>query len=191
MTWFARLAAVALGTLAVLGGVLWVDVVDRYVAVSEVRVTLWQHVGFADVVIPPITSDDQVVTVGILFRVGNPTEVPVEVTSISYRFYMDNLTDTRPFPDKDDTIFVAVGGFFASEAGETVPPRSVGLIWANMTVRGATQPETLQRLNLTFFGRYYPIIDAGLVYRVPGTAVVDRVVGLVFATEGGVLPRAP
>jgi len=38
-------------------------------------------------------------------------------------------------------------------------------------------------LNLTFGGRYFPIIDASLVYRVHGTSIVERVLGIEFVTS--------
>lgn len=190
MTWYGRAAAVVLVVLAVSGGILWIHVVDRYVAASDARARFGQNVGIAEVRIPPVTSSDQEVTVGVRFFIGNPSGIAIDIVQISYRFYMDNLTDTRAFPDKADSIFVASGGYFPSTDPAVVGPRSSLTMWINMTVRGANQPEAIERLNLTFNGNYYPIIDAGLVYRIHGTAIVDRVLGIVFVTEAGVPPSA-
>ena len=190
MRWFTRTAALVLGLLTILGSVVWVQIVDRYLDASEFRVEFPWNVGYKDVLLPPITSDDQIVTVGVLFQLANPSDIAIEVVSISYRFYMDNLTDTRPFVDKDESIFVAVGGYFAAERGQIVAAHSIVFLWANMTVNGLSQPQAFDRLNRTFNGRYYPIIDAGLVYRIPETKIVDRVLGIVFTTDRGVVPRA-
>jgi hypothetical protein len=187
--WPARLAALALALLLVAGGVLWVHVMNRYVEASRVQVEMPRNVGYADVVVPPITSADAPVTVGVLFWVRNPSGIAIEVLTISYQFYMDNLTDTRPFVDKDDTLFIAVGGYFAGEEGQIVPPHGEVFVWGNMTIRPTLQPDALDRLNHTFNGLYFPIINAGLIYRIPGTEIVDTVVGIWFVTQTGVPPR--
>ncbi len=101
----------------------------------------------------------------------------------------DNLTDTRPFAEKSASIFVVPGGFFPSGIGYVVGPHTTALVWGNATVFGATQPTQLKRLNLTFGGRYFPIIDASLVYRVHGTSIVERVLGIEFVTSIGVVPN--
>lgn len=185
-----RPAALVLALLAISGVVLWANVVNRYVEASRVQVELPGNVGFADVVIPPIVGNEDVVTVGVLFAVRNPSGIPIEVIAIPYRFFMDNVSDTRPFPDKDETIFVASGGYFASTSPAVVDPHAVALVWANMSVHRFSQPVALERLNRTFNGVYFPIIEAGLVYRIPGTEIVDSIVGIWFASETGVVPRA-
>ena len=46
------------------------------------------------------------------------------------------------------------------------------------------------RLNRTFYDppKYFPIIDAGMVYAIAGTSLVDRVLDIVFVTQSGVMP---
>ena len=190
MTWASRGAALALGVLASIGTIVWADVVDRYVDASELRLVLPGHVRFADIAIPPIASSDENVTVGVLAEVQNPTDIGIIVLSISYRFYMDNVSDTRPFEEKDKGIFVGLGGYFAEGSEGLVQPHSTARFWANITVRGSIQPTARERLNTTFNGRYYPIIDGNMEYRIAGTAVSDRVAGLFVAPAEGVEPRA-
>ena len=188
MRWFARVAAAVLALLAVLGGILWADVTGRYLAASEARVTLPDHVGYAGFRIPLVTAPDQRITVGVLFHVTNPSTVGVEIQTISFKFYMDDLSDTRPFVEKQNDIYVGAGGFFPQTDAPVVAPRGEAWVWANMTVDGGLQPDALIHLNRTFFGRYYPIVDAGMVYRIEGTTVVDRILGLVYVTQSGVSP---
>jgi len=192
MMWFERIAALSLAILSVLGVAVWVDLSNRYLAASEVRIALWSNVAYEDIRIPRITSDDQVVTIGVLFRVTNPTGIGVDVHRLSYQLYMDNLTDPRPFFDKRRDITVGVGGYYSSDGGILVAAHSSGFIWANLTVLGAVQPETMDRLNLTFNGKYYPIIVAEMVYRVAGTSVTGSVRGLqYFPPPTGVPPVEP
>ena len=189
MTWFAKAAAVFVAVLAVVGAVAWVDFVDRYVAASDARMQIPGNVGYHDVTIPAITSPDQNVTVGVLFELRNPSGIAIDIMHISYRLYMDNLTDTRPFAEKSASIFVVPGGFFPPGIGYVVGPHTTALVWGNATVFGATQPTQLERLNVTFGGHYYPIIDASLVYRVHDTSIVERVLGIEFPTpQGGIVP---
>src|SRR3989454_9885700 len=101
MTWFAKVAAVFLAVLAIIGAIVWVNFLDRYIAASDARMPIGGNVGYQNVTIPAVTSPDQNVTVG---------------------------------------------------------------------------------------GRYFPIIDASMVYRVHGTSIVERVVGIEFATSGGIVP---
>lgn len=190
MTWLTKAAAAFLVVLAVLGAVAWISLLDRYIAASDARVRLGDHIDFEEVRIPAIVSSEQEVTVGVRFFVGNPSGIAIDIVQISYRLYMDNLTDTRSFAEKADSIFVGTGGFFPSGKGYVVGPHTSASVWGNLTVFGATQPTAFARLNLTFSGRYYPIIDADLVFRIHGTTIVDRVVGIVFSTSGGVSPRA-
>ncbi len=189
MIWSSRIAAIALAILTVLGAILWVDLSSRYLAASEARVALWHNVAYEDIRIPLISSNDQLVTIGVLFRVTNPTSIGVEVLSLSYEFYMDDLLDPRPFFEKSRDIFIGVGGYYAAETGTLVAPHSDGFVWANLTVYGAAQPDTIERLNLTFNGRYYPILNGWMVYRVAGTSVKDRVLGISFLPPpSGVAP---
>jgi len=188
MSWHRRFAAVALVVLAVSGTILWAHIVDRYVAASDARATFWQNVGIVEVRVPTVTSPDQEVPVGVRFYFGNPSGIALEIIQISYRFYMDNLTDSRPLPDKADDIFVAAGGYFPTTNPAVVGSRSSLDLWTNLTVRGATQPEAIERLNMTFNENYYPIIDADVVYRIHGTTIVDRVLGIFFQPSTGVPP---
>src|SRR3989441_3534748 len=189
MTWYAKVAAVFLAVLAIIGGIVWVNFLDRYIAASDVRMQLGGNVGYANVSIPAVTSPNQNVTVGVLFFLRNPSGIAIDIMHISYRFYMDNLTDTRSFAEKSASIFVVPGGFFPPGIGYVVGPHSTATVWGNATVFGATQPTQLSRLNLTFGGRYFPIIDASLVYRVHGTSIVERVLGIEFVTSGGIVPH--
>lgn len=188
MTWFAKFAAVFLAALAIIGAVAWVNFLDRYIAASDARMQIPENVGYQVVTIPAITSPDQNVTVGVLFVLRNPSGIAIDIMHFSYRLYMDNLTDTRSFAEKSASIFVVPGGFFPPGIGYVVGPHATALVWGNATVFGVTQPTQLERLNLTFGGRYFPIIDAALVYRVHGTSIVERVLGIVFAPPGGIPP---
>src|SRR2546427_163181 len=152
------------------------------------RMQFGGHVGYQTVTTPAVTSPDQNVTVGVRFFLRNPSGIAIDIMHISYRFYMDNLTDTRSFAEKGASIFVVAGGFFPPGIGYVVGPHSTADVWGNATVFGETQPTQLARLNLTFGGRYFPIIDASMVYRVHGTSIVERVVGIEFATSGGIVP---
>lgn len=190
MTWFAKLAAVFLAALAIVGAIVWVNLLDRYIAASDARIQIGDNIGYENVTIPAITSPGQNVTVGVLFLLRNPSGIEVDIMHISYRFYMDNLTDTRSFAEREASIFVVTGGFFPPGIGYVVGPHTTASVWGNATVRGATQPTQLARLNLTFGGRYFPIIDASLVYRVHGTSIVERVLGIDFATQRGIVPDA-
>jgi len=190
MIWFAKVAAAVLAVLTVLGAVLWADVTERYLAASEARSVMAESVVYGEIRIPVVASADQRVLVGVRFHVTNPSPIAVEIRTISYEFYMDNLADTRSFTEKEDSIYVGAGGFFPQTGGPTIPARGDGWIWANMTVDGALQPEALAHLNRTFYGRYYPIVDAGLVYAITGTSIVDRVMGIRFVTQAGVVPYA-
>jgi hypothetical protein len=190
MTWFTKAAAMFLAVLAIVGGVTWVNFLDRYIAASDARMQIPGNVGYHDVTIPAITSPDQNVTVGVLFELRNPSGIAIDIMHISYRLYMDNLTDTRAFAEKSASIFVVPGGFFPpGPIGYVVGPHTTALVWGNATVFGATQPTQLERLNLTFGGHYFPIIDASLVYRVHGTSIVERVLGIEFVTSIGVVPN--
>src|SRR2546422_1604465 len=188
MTWFAKVAAVFLAVLAIVGAIVWVNFLDRYIAASDARMQIGGNVGYQNVTIPAVTSPDQNVTVGVRFFLRNPSGIAIDIMQISYRFYMDNLTDTRSFAEKGASIFVVAGGFFPPGIGYVVGPHSTADVWGNATVFGETQPTQLARLNLTFGGRYFPIIDASLVYRVHGTSIVERVLGIEFATSGGIVP---
>ena len=143
MIWFAKVAAAVLAVLTVLGGILWVDVTGRYLAASQARTLVGEAVSYADLRIPTIASEDARVTVGVLFHVANPSPIALEIRTISYKFYMDNLLDTRAFVEKADSIYVGSSGFFSDTEGQTVPAHGEGWIWANLTVDGALQPETL------------------------------------------------
>jgi hypothetical protein len=189
MTWFAKGAAVFLVALAVVGAVSWVNFLDRYIAASDARIRIPGNVGYRSVSIPAIVSPDQNVTVGVLFEIRNPSAIAIDIMHISYRLYMDNLSDTRSFAEKSASIFVVPGGFFPLGIGYVVEPHTTALVWGNATVFGATQPTQLERLNLTFGGRYFPIIDAALVYRVHDTSIVERILGIEFAPSGGIPPN--
>ncbi len=191
MIWFSKVAAVVLAVLAVLGTVLWADVTNRYLAASEARSVIGDAVSYADLRIPVITSAAQQVSVGILYRVVNRAPIAIEVRTLSYKFYMDNLADTRSFTQKADSIYVATSGYYPNLEGTVVPAHGEGWIWANLTVDGAANPEALDHLNLTFFGKYYPIVDTAMVYAIVGTSIVDRVMGIGFSTDTGVSPYAP
>jgi len=190
VNWLPKTAAIVLVALAVFGAVEWSNAVDRYIAASDARMRIGENVGYVNVTIPPVTSADQVVNIGVLFFVRNPSGIAVDVIQIQYRLWMDNLTDTRAFALKMNSIFVAPGGFLPPGDGLLIGPHASVGIWANATVQGATQPVALARLNVTFGGNYYPIIDATLVYRIHGTAIVDKVLGIVFITSTGVTPHA-
>ena len=187
MTWFAKVAAVFLVVLAVVGAVAWANFLDRYIAASDARMRIGDNVGYQSVTIPAITSPDQTVVIGVQFLLRNPSGIAIDILHITYRFYMDNLSDTRSFAEKSASIFVVAGGFFPP-AGYVVGPHTTASVWGNATVFGATQPTQLARLNLTFGGRYFPIIDASLVYEVQGTLIIERVLGIEFATSGGIVP---
>jgi hypothetical protein len=188
MIWYRQVGVIVLAALAVSGVVVWADVTDRYVAATELRLRVGDSIGYDAIHIPPIMDGDESVTVGVLFSIANPTGVGLQITQIAYQFYMDNLTDTRAFLEKADSIFVGRGGYFSQENPATFPARSTGNIWVNLTIEGDLQPVALSRLNLTFNGRYYPIIITEFVYRVQGTTVVDREVGIVFSTNSGLEP---
>lgn len=187
MTWFAKGAAVFLVAIAVVGAVAWVNFLDRYIAASDARMRIPENVGYQSVNIPAVTSPDQIVTIGVSFVLRNPSGIAIDIMHISYTFYMDNLTDTRSFAEKSASIFVVTGGFFPRVDYVVGPDTSV-TVWGNATVFGATQPTQLERLNRTFGGNYFPIIDASLVYRVHGTSIVERVLGIEFVTSIGVVP---
>lgn len=188
MIWYRQVGVVVLAGLAVSGGVVWAHVTDRYIAATDLRLRIGDSIGYEAVHIPRVTGPDEQVTIGVLFYVANPTGIGLELTQIAYQFYMDNLTDTRAFLEKADSIFVGRGGYFSQESPATFPARSTGGIWVNLTIQGDVQPVALSRLNLTFNGLYYPIIITEFVYRVQGTTIVDREVGVVFTTSTGVAP---
>ena len=190
MTWFSKLAAVTLAALAIVGVIAWVNLLDRYIAASDVRMQFGNNVAYESVTIPAITSPEQDVRIGVQFILRNPSAIAVDIMQIAYRFYMDNLTDTRSFAEKEESIFVVTGGFFPPGIGYVLGPHSTASVWGNATVHGATQPVQLAKLNLTFGGRYFPIIDASLVYRVDGTSIVERILGIEFVTSGGIVPDA-
>ncbi len=143
------------------------------------------NIGYSAVQVPRVTSPDQPVTIGVQFVVENPSGIGLVLTQISYQFYMDNLTDTRDFVEKEASIRVTRGGYFPQANPATVPARSTGMIWVNTTVEG----DALSRLNLTFNGLYFPIVIADFVYRIEGTTILDRLVGIVFSTSRGVEPH--
>src|SRR6266508_4901442 len=87
MTWFSKLAAVALASLAIIGVVVWVNLLDRYIAASDVRMQFGNNVAYESVTIPAITSPDQDVTIGVQFFFRNPSAIAVDIIHISYRFY--------------------------------------------------------------------------------------------------------
>ncbi len=188
MNWLPKAAAIVLVALAIFGAAEWSNAVDRYIAASDARMRIGENVGYVNVTIPPVTSATQVVNIGVLFLVRNPSGIALDVIQIQYRFWMDNLTDTRAFPLKANSIYVTSGGFFPGGDGLLVGPHASTGIWANATVQGMTQPAVLAKLNVTFGGNYYPIIDATLVYRIHSTAIVDKVLGIVFITSTGVRP---
>src|SRR2546425_13054189 len=171
-----------------MGGFVWWTFLVWCLAASGLRMQSGGSDAYANVSIPAVTSPNQNVTVGVLFFLRNPSGIAIDIMHISYRFYMDNLTDTRSFAEKSASIFVVPGGFFPTGIGYVVGPHSTATVWGNATVFGATQPTQLSRLNLTFGGRYFPIIDASLVYRVHGTSIVERVLGIAFVTSGGIVP---
>ncbi len=191
MIWYAKVAAGVLALLAVLGTVLWADVTERYLAATEARSAMGGAVEYEAIQVPAIVSADPRVSVGVLFRVTNPSSIAIEVRTISYKFYMDDLTDTRSWAEKEDYLYVGAAGYFPQTGGMTIAPRGEGHIWANLTVDGVLQPVALTHLNRTFFGKYYPIVDASMVYAIVGTSLVDRVDGIVFVTQTGVAPYAP
>ncbi len=192
MIWYAKVAAAVLAVLTILGTVLWVDVTNRYLATSEARSLMGGAVTYDAIQIPVITSTSQRVTVGLRFLVANPSPIAVQVRTISYKFYMDDLSDTRSFVEKADSIYVASGGIYPDLQGPTVPAHGDAYVWANLTVDGSVDAQAVAHLNRTFYDppRYYPIVVTDLVYAVVGTTIVDRVVGLVYVTQAGVAPYA-
>jgi len=191
MTWYRRVAVGALVVLALAGAILWAHVTDRYVAASDIRVRIWETVGIAEVRIPLIRETDASVTIGVRFVIGNPSRIGIEIQQISYRFYMDNLTDTRPFALKADSIFVGTGGYFPRGEAAIAAAGATAMVWANMTVLRGTDPAAFDRIQLSPDGKYYPIILGDMVYRIQGTAIVDRVLGIGFSTREGVAPYGP
>lgn len=187
MIWYRQVGVVTLAILAVSSLVAWVHVTDRYIAASD----LLQRVefGYKAIHIPNVTSPDQEVTVGVLYYVNNPSGIGLEITQISFQFFMDNITDGRAFVEKASSIFVDRGGFFPQGSPARFAPQALGLIWVNVTIRGDTDPVKVSRLNLTFNGLYYPIVITDFVYRVQGTTIVDRQVGLESRTDTGVAPH--
>ncbi|MFQ5870913.1 MAG: hypothetical protein ACE5IB_01980 [Candidatus Geothermarchaeales archaeon] len=184
-----QIAGGVLLILALLGLSIWSQVVVTYVAVSDAQVTIPAHVQILEVRIPKLTPEDSQATVGVLVGVENPSAISIIVFSITYAFYMDNLTDTRTFWEKERDIFVGTGGFYEGEGGFEVPARSARQIWANLTVDGDRQPQALERLNTSFSGRYYPILFATMLYRFPEMRMVGIVRGLSFSTFQGVVPN--
>src|SRR6266508_2666905 len=87
MTWFSKLAAVTLAALAIVGVIAWVNLLDRYIAASDVRMQFGNNVGYQSVAISAITSVDQDVTIGVQFFFRNPSAIAVDIIHISYRFY--------------------------------------------------------------------------------------------------------
>jgi len=141
MTWFAKVAAVFLAVLAIVGAIVWVNFLDRYIAASDARRQIGGNVGYENVTIPAVTSPDQNVTVGVRFFLRNPSGIAIDIMHISYRFYMDNLTDTRSFAEKGASIFVVAGGFFPPGVGYVVGPHSTGIVGERHGLRGdATDP---------------------------------------------------
>lgn len=187
MTWVAKAAAVFLVVMAIVGAVAWTNFLDRYIAASDARMRIPENVGYQSVSIPAIMSPDQNVTVGVRFFLQNPSGIAIDLQRITYNLFMDNLSDSRSFAEKSKSIFVVPGGFFPRVA-YVVGPHAFVTVWGNATVLGATQPTQLARLNLTFGGRYFPIIQASLVYRVDGTSIIESVLGIVFAPQGGIAP---
>src|SRR5712692_4713221 len=124
MTWFAKVAAIFLTVLAIVGAIVWVNFLDRYIAASDARMEIGGNVGYANVSIPAVTSPNQNVTVGVLFFLRNPSGIAIDILHISYRFYMDNPTDPRSFAEKSASIFVVTGGFFPPGIGYLVGPHS-------------------------------------------------------------------
>lgn len=183
-----QIAGGVLLTLAILGVFLWSQALGPYVAINDAQLNLPQHVHIVDVGIPELSSGESRATVGVLVRVENPTAFPIIVFRITYDLYMDNLTDTRSFWEKRDDIYVGVGGFHLDRGGFEVPAGRIRHIWANLTIDGERQASSLERLNTSFNGRYYPIVLATLQYRFPGTDMVESVLGLAFSTPLGVVP---
>jgi hypothetical protein len=190
MMWYRQAGVAVLAILGVAGVLAWVTVVDHYIATADLQTRIGDSIAFQFVNIPPVTRPDQRVTVGVRFAVDNPSGIGLEFTQITYQLFMDNLTDSRPFAEKAESIFVDRGGFFAQESPASFPARSTGGLWVNVTIDGSADPEDLSRLNVTFNGRYYPIVIAEFVYRAQGTMVTGRVIGLVFSTSGGIEPYA-
>src|SRR5437867_12877622 len=54
MTWFAKVAAVFLAVLAIIGAIVWVNFLDRYIAASDARMQIGGNVGYQNVTIPEI-----------------------------------------------------------------------------------------------------------------------------------------
>lgn len=183
-----EIAGATLLVLAIIGGSLWAQAVGAYVAINDARMSLPEHVAITEVRIPRVDPSDSQATVGVLVRVENPSAVPIIVFRITYDFYMDNLTDTRPFSEKMEDILVGPGGFYERLGGREVPAGSVRYIWANMTVDENVRPQSMDRLNTSFNGRFYPIVIGALQYRIPNTEMVESIRGLAFFTSGGVIP---
>src|SRR2546425_10639718 len=78
MTWYAKVAAVFLAVLAIIGGIVWGDFFGRYIAARGVRMQLGGNVGYAKLSIPAATSPNQKVTVGVPFFLPNPTGIAVD-----------------------------------------------------------------------------------------------------------------
>ncbi|MEE9236357.1 MAG: hypothetical protein V3U52_01000 [Thermoplasmata archaeon] len=184
-----QIAGGALLILAILGLFLWYNAVGSYLAINDARLNLPQHVSIVEVEVPELTSAESRATVGVLVRIENPSAAPIIVFRITYEFYMDNLTDTRPFWEKHEDIYVGPGGFYEAEGGFEVPAGGVRWIWANLTVDDDVRPHSLERLNTSFNGRYYPIVLGALQYRFPGTNIVESVRSLTFSTPMGVIPH--
>ncbi|MFQ5907305.1 MAG: hypothetical protein ACE5JE_00530 [Thermoplasmata archaeon] len=184
-----RVTAVILLVLTITGVVLWAQVLGTYIAINDARLHVPDRVGILEVRVPRLPTDNGTATVGVLVRVENPSSIAIRVFSITYWLYMDNLVDTRAFWEKADDIEVGRGGFHDELGGYVVPPHSVRDLWANLTVEQDRDPVAWERLNLSFGGRYYPIVLGGtLQYRFPGLKILGQVRGLSFTTFQGVVP---
>ncbi len=183
-----KVAGLLLLVIAILGTVPWYQGVSAYVAISEAQLQIPRHVAITDVMMPEMPRAEGITSVTVLVQVGNPSNIAIEVFAITYRFYMDNLTDTRTFWEKEGDIYVAIGGFYDAVGGYVIPARTTRELWANLTVYAETQPQALQRLNTSFNGRFYPILLGSMHYRFPGVPGVWVVRGLMYSSFRGVVP---
>jgi hypothetical protein len=168
-------------------GLLYITSVN-YLNYTETATTIPQNIAISDVHIPLILDESQDQTVQVFFHIANPSDLTIYVTNIEASIYMDNISDTRSFPEKMNDILVGIAQFNLqkSEAYVVRPGESI-TVPANLTVSGGSV--FMSRLNTLSEGKYHPFIFGTMWYTFEDVDLIEVVGGVSLIAGAGIDPR--
>lgn len=167
----------------------------NYSNVMDARIKIPGNVYVENVIIPEIVDESNNAMVSVVLNITNPTNIDIYVYDITYRFYMNNLSDPMDLDSSSswDDWAVGLGGFTLQvDSGIRVPSKTSRSIYSNMTVIGGVEGSmAITHLNVTDpNGNYHPLVIASLRYTFENIDVQEVVRGIFFYSEVGIPPSS-